>query len=180
MGFWGVLGRMIQGKPAFEMPPPEDRWDDDSDAPVADYSEERRAKKQQALDYEKGLVDEKGVKQIPVAEVINVNTDNNGQNIDLWVTVRNQSNRELRLGSMTLLGTKFDLNYPLKAADQRVFRVYSGPQLTHDNYKKAELYYRDEMTGYYFRADHLLQYKYENDKTYDVVGMQLITPINDV
>lgn len=182
MSFWDITKRMIQGKPAFEAPQSADEWDDD--APTTDFAEERDEKRaaQQAAagPVQDSLVDEHGNKHIPIATVINVRPDNNGSSVDLWATIKNQSDRELLLDKITLLGTQFQLNYPLMPGAQRVFKVYSGPQLTHDNYKKAELYYKDVPTGDYFRADHLLEYKYEADKTYDVNDMRLLMPINDV
>lgn len=182
MSFWDVTKRMLQGKPAFETPQSTDDWDDD--APTTDFADERKEKRtvQQAqtthgLD---GLVDEHGHKHIPVAAVIGVRPDNHGNSVELWATIKNQSDRELLLDRIVLLGTQFQMNYPLAPGAQRVFKVFSGPQLTHDNYKKAELYYKDVPTGDYFRADHLLEYKYEADKSYDVNDMRLLMPINDV
>lgn len=177
MGFWDVLGRIAQGKPAFEAPKPDDNWDDDS--PTVDYAEEREEKRSQAH-YAHDLYDDKGYKHPPVVEVIHVKPARSGDNLDLWVTIRNQSEREVHLGKMVILGNTFAFNYPLLASDQRVFHVYSGPALRHDHYHKAELYYRDEPTGDYFRADHAIEYHFEHDETYCVTNLQLMKPIKDV
>ena len=176
MGFWDVTKRMVQGKPAFEAPTPEDDWDDD--APTTDFSEERAAKRQEADTAD--LYDEKGYKHPPVAAIINVKDELSGDYYELWLTIKNQSDRDIILDKLTLLGTKFRANYPLSAGEQRVFQAYRGPRLTHDNYKKAELYYKDGPTGDYFRADHMLQYKYDADGTYQVVDFELFQPIYDV
>ena len=177
MGFWDVVGRIAQGKPAFEVPPARgEDWDDD--APTVDYAEDREAK-QAAAHPETGLYDEKGYKHPPVMAATHVKTDLNRQSFDLWVTLKNQSDRDAHLDKMIIFGSTFGLNYPLSAGDQRVFRIYSGPLLTHDNYHKAELYYRDSPTGDYFRADHLIEYHYEHE-AYQVVGLKLLMPINDV
>lgn len=176
MGFWDVTKRIVQGKPAFEAPQPGDDWDDD--APTADFSEERAVKRTAAADA--SLIDAKGYKHPPVASITNVKDELSGQYYELWATIKNQSEREILLDKITLLGSKFRMNYPLKAGAQRVFQVYRGARLTHDNYKKAELYYKDVPTGDYFRADHLLQYKYDADGTYEVVDFELFLPIYDV
>lgn len=178
MGFWDVTKRMMQGKPAFEVPHDTDNWEDDT--PSIDYAEEREAKRVEQQSPVDGLYDAHGNKVIPIAAAIAVRFDNHGPNIDLWATIKNQSNRDIHLDKITLLGTHFSMNYPLSPGAQRVFKVYSGPQITHDNYKKAELYYKDTLSGDYFRADHMIEYKYESDKTYDVNGLQLMMPINDV
>lgn len=175
MGLWDVTKRLIQGKPAFEVSDTSDDWDDE---PTVDFAEERQAKRQEADTAT--LYDEHGHKHIPTATVTNVKSNQHGDHIELWATVTNQSDRELKLDKITLLGTKFIMDYPLGPGSQRVFRVYSGPQVMHDSYKKAELYYQDVLTNDYFRADHLVDYRYESDGSYDINGFNLITPIRDL
>lgn len=176
MGFWDVTKRMLQGKPAFTAAQSEDDWDDD--APTTDFSEERVAKRSESE--QTGLVDEKGYKHPPVVSIVNTKDNLSGQYYEIWATVQNQSDRDVQLDKVTLLGTKFQMNYPLGAGQQRVFHIYRGAPLTHDHYKKAELYYKDSPTGDYFRADHLLQYTYDPDGTYEVVDFELFMPIYDV
>ena len=179
MGFWDVTKRVLQGKPGFEAPKENDPWEDE--APTDAYSEERRAQRQAAANNDPTtLRDERGVKQIPVAQLTNGQTSGFGQNSTVSVTVKNQSARDIQLDKLTLLGTTFQMNYPLGPGAQRVFIAYKGPQPDHDNYAKAELYYRDTLTGDYFRADHGVNYKYDSDGTYEVTGFDLMQPIADV
>lgn len=183
MSFWDVTKRMMQGKPAFEVSDTDDGWQDDADAPTIEYAEERAQKRSEhttAASPETGLYDAHGVKHIPVVSTIAVRFDNHGANIDLWATIKNQSARGVELDKIALLGTHFGLHYPLAPGAQHDFKIYSGPQITHGNYKKAELYYKDTQSGDYFRADHLIEYKYETDKTYDVNGLRLLMPIHDI
>jgi hypothetical protein len=176
MGFWGVVKRMLQGKPAFEAPPETDSWDDDK--PTIDYAEERQAKR--AATDRNNLFDEKGYKQPPVVELTHVQDTLNHELYELWVTIMNRSERTVRLDKVTLLGTKYALNYPLAPHAEHAFRVYRGEVVRRDEYKKAELYYCDEASGDYFRADHLVQYKYTMDGVYEIVGFELCQPIRDV
>jgi hypothetical protein len=177
MGFWDVTKRLIQGKPGFEEPSSNvDDWGDD--APTVDYAEEREAQKAQAADDD--LIDDRGYKQIPVVEVVYTKYLISGANMEVWSTIRNQSARELELDKIMMLGTKHELDYRLQPGQQREFRLYSGPRPNHNSYKKAELYYKDMPTGDYFRADHIIDYKYETDKTYSVVELKLIRPIYDI
>lgn len=176
MGFWDVTKRLVQGKPAFEAPTDKDDWDDT--APTTDFAEDREARPQ--LHDETSLIDVDGHKHIPVAAVTNVKTTQSGEHIEVWATISNQSDRELRLDKMILLGTTFAMNYPLHANSQRVFRVYSGTQFTHGSYKKADLYYQDIMANDYFKAEHLVEYRYESDGTYDINDFNLVMPIRDV
>lgn len=176
MGFWDVTKRLIQGRPAFETPQTDDDWDDDK--PTTDFAEERQEKRQQAN--QTGLVDEHGVKHPPIAALTNANYRLSGDRFELWATIRNQSDREVCIDKVSVFGTTMGLNYPLHPRDQRVFKLYSGPVLKHDNYKTLDMYYRDEPTGDYFQAQHMIQYRYEQDGTYEVVGFDLIEPIRDV
>lgn len=176
MGFWDVTRRLIQGKPAFEASQSKDDWDDDE--PTVDYAEDREAKRTEAHD--NGLHDAQGNKQIPVVEIIHTKYTMSGSNVEVWSTVRNQSDRTIELDKVMMLGARHDLDYPLSPGQQRDFRLYAGPRPTHDHYKKAELYYKDSLVGDYFRADHLIEYKYETDETYSPNEFKLIKPIYDV
>lgn len=177
MGFWDVTKRMIQGKPAFEAPPSPDEWSD-NDEPTTDFSEERQAKREEVKST--NLVDEHGVKHIPVAELTNANYRLSGDRFELWATIRNQSDRSVVLDKVIIFGATAGVNYPLQPHDQRVFKIYSGPVLKHDNYHSADLYYKDELAGDYFQASHTVDYRYESDGTYEIVGFDLIEPIRDI
>ena len=180
MGFWDVTKRVLQGKPGFEAPENDDSWDDDN--PTTDFAEERQAKRDESSgsDGTHGLVDEKGYKHPPLVTLTNVKSDFNGKNLELWVTIKNTSDRDVFLDKITLLGATTRFSYPLAAGAQRVFRSYNGPKPVHDHYKRTELYYKDAETGDYFRVDHLIQYQYETDGTYDVVDFECIEPVYDI
>lgn len=183
MGFWDVVGRMVRGQPAFVAPAQDaNKWDDD--APTLDYAEDREAARQQhAAKVDSapgGIVDERGYKHPPVVTVSHVKTDINGSTFDLWLTFQNQSDRPTHLDKFVIFGRTFLMNYPLGAHEQRVVRVYTGKLLDHDDHQKAELYYRDAPTGDYFRADHIVEYHYDPDKTYLPNELKLILPIRDI
>lgn len=177
MGFWDVTKRVLQGKPGFQTPPDPDKWSD-NDEPTTDFAEDRVAKKEQIV--QANLIDEQGNKRVPTATIHRIRTDIHGTNAEVWMILKNESDRELFLDKITLLGFKFELDYPLPPGHERELRVYRGPHLTHDHYKTAELYYCDVASGDYFRADHLLEYSYESDGSYELVDTKLITPIRDV
>lgn len=178
MGFWDVTKRMIQGKPAFEVPKGDQNDDWDDDAPTTDYAEDREAKRAEKTD--KSLYDDEGNKLVPVVGVVHTKYTLSGSQGEVWVTVHNHSERSVMLDKMMLLGQRTELGYELQPGSQRDFKVYYGPRMTHDHYKKAELYYKDSLSGDYFRADHLVGYHYETDKTYSVEELELLTPINDI
>lgn len=165
---------MLQGKPAFEAPKQDD-WDD---KPTADYAEERAAKRAETTNT--SLYDAQGNKQIPVVGVTHTKYHLSGAQTEVWAVIRNHSERAIMLDKIVMLGQNTELDYQLGPGMERDFRIYHGPRLTHDSYKKAGLYYKDVLSGDYFRADHLVGYKYEADKTYSIVELELLTPIYDV
>ena len=158
MGFWSFTKRMLQGKPAFEAP---------QHAGAPDKAQD-------------GLVDEHGHKHPPTITLTHAKSDHSGEHVDVWVTIKNQSERDVMLDKLVMLGVTARLGYPLPAGHQHEFRAYRGPSLTHDHYHRAELYYKDVPSGDYFRADHLITYHYEAVGSYDVTGFELIEPIYDV
>lgn len=182
MGFWDVTKRMLQGKPAFEVPQqPQgktvDEWGDpvqDPDPLTADDSEwDERIHRNQRIDGS-------GVKIIPEVEVIEVTPRYSGDQVDLWVTVCNQSQYPVFLDKSYIFGVRQDLTYPLPSGGRRDFSIYRGKQPTNDGYKYAELYYRDDESGDYFCAAHMIVYEYQMDGTYRVNDMNLVRPIKDV
>lgn len=178
MGFWEVTKRMLQGKPAFEVPKSDDNENWDDDAPTTDFAEDREAKR--AKQTNQSLYDANGNKHIPIVGVSHTKYTLSGPNTEVWATIHNHSERSVMLDKIILLGQRTELDHELGPGREREFRVYHGQRMVHDNYKKAELYYKDTLTGDYFRADHLVGYKYETDKTYSVDELELLTPINDV
>lgn len=180
MGFLTAIGRMLQGKPVFQVGDTHgsDDWDDN--APTIEYAEERKERRAEARSATSGLVDAKGYKRPPVVSVVHVKTDLGGDRFDLWITLQNQSDRDTHLDKFSIFGGSFGLNHPLAARDRRAFRVYSGPLLKHDDYRQAELYYRDAPTGDYFRADYMIEYHFESDESYTPVEMKMIMPIRDI
>ncbi len=183
MGFWDVTKRMLQGKPAFEVPQSAqkgkavDEWDDPVHDPdpvdVSDAENGERIHRNQR-------VNAQGYKIVPETEIIRVEPRYSGEYIDLWVTVRNQSQYPVFLDKTSIFGMKQELDYPLPPGGQRDFSIYRGKQLTHDSYKYAELYYKDEGSDDYFCATHMIQYDHQSDGRYDVVDMKLVRPIKDV
>lgn len=177
MGFWDVTKRLLQGKPGFVPPERDDTWDDD--APTTDYTEDREAKRAQRTKL--SLYDAKGYKQIPSARVTQVKYDIDGADMEVWAVIENQSTRSLMLDKFVLVGQTVELGYRLEPGLNHEFRIFRGKRPTHDNYTKAALYYKDYLTGDYFRADHLVRYHFDpHDHSYAVEGLTLLSPIRDI
>ena len=176
MGFWDVTKRLVMGQPAFQVPPDDKQWDD-SDEPTVDFAEERAAKREEV----RGLHDGGGIKRIPEVAVRTVKHHLSGNTVEVWAMIHNVSDRVIELDKVLLLGQKRELDYILKPGAERELSVYKGPVMTHDHYKKAELYYKDEVTGDCFCATHAVHYEYEShNNTYNVNGLTIIRPIRDI
>lgn len=163
MGFFDAMGKMIAGKPVFEA--------EQTSADSGQHGEEVR---------DGARYDENDHKVVAVAEVTRVETHESGANMELWATIENQSNFAIFLDKIVLLGQTTQLDREMRAGESREYRVYRGPQLTHDNYPTAELYYRDEASRDYFLAYHQIMYGSDGKGDYDVRDLKLIRPIKDI
>jgi hypothetical protein len=181
MGFWDVTKRMLQGKPAFEVPAEKnpgktvDEWGDpliDPDEVAVTPVGERIHRNQR--------IDAAGRKMIAEAEIIDIQSRFSGAYVEVWATIRNNSPFEIMLDKIQAFGTKHELDYPLPPQATRQFQIYKGMQFTSNAYTYAELYYLDKGSGDYFCATHIVVYQHESDGTYDVADINLVRPIKDV
>lgn len=184
MGFWDAMRKMVQGKPVFEVEPQGldskgkavDEWGDPLQD--ADPVEPERGVAQQPVGSRR--VDAHGNKIMPEVEICQVEPRYSGEMVELWVTIRNTSQFPVFLDKSYIFGVKQELDYPLSPSGQREFMIYRGNRPAHDNYKYAELYYRDEGSGDYFCAAHTIHYRHQSDGTFDIVDFDLVRPIKDV
>lgn len=184
MGFWDVTKRMLQGKPAFEVPStPQkgktvDEWGDPIHDPdpvdVGDATSDERIHRNQRYSTKSGL------KIIPEVEITRTEQRGSGANTELWVTVSNSSEYPVFVDKSVIFGASQELDYPLPPGGQRDFAIYRGHERRDGAYKYAELYYRDEGTGDYFCATHMIQYEHKSDGAYEIGDLRLIRPIKDV
>ncbi len=171
MGFFDAMKKMAQGKPVFEVSDANNRQTDTSGQDSTGGG--NRIHRGQRLD-------DRGNKVIPEATFFGVEPRYSGEYMQLWVSVRNDSPHPVFLDKCYIFGVKQELDYPLQPGGMREFMIYSGKLIRNDSYKYAELYYRDDESGDYFCAAHVIQYNHQSDGTYDIVGLDLIRPIKDV
>lgn len=179
MGFWDVTKRLLTGKRGFEAPPPDTSWD--NDAPTADYADDKYSDNPTVREQPStSLYDSGGYKHVPEATLRFEKNHVSGSRVEIWATIENHSERPLDIDKVVILGARREIDYPLGPHGSREFKIFSGQVPTHDHYTKAELHYKDHQTGDYFRADHVIEYHYESDKTYSVVEFKPIHPIKDI
>ena len=168
MGFLDGLGRMLQGKPAFvdpglkqtEVPPRAP-----TDAPQATNQTP---------------VDQRGYKIIPVVTLEHCKSHLNRDRVEVSAWATNQSDSEVELDKITLLGTTMQLDRRLSAGQAYEVRLYSGTAPTHDSYHKANLYYKLVSSNDYFQADFTVEYDYQSDGKYLPEQFHPEHPIRDI
>lgn len=149
MGFWDVVGRMIQGKPAFVDPdvgkPPQD---------VPAHTPE--------------VDEEPGRKVIPQIKIENTKSRVNGNIMLVTAWMTNASDSAVELEKISLMGQTYRLDRQLQAHASYEVKLYEGPLARNDSYKKAELYYQQVATNDYFCADFMVEYNHERDGGFTV------------
>lgn len=179
MGFWGAASRMIQGKPVFEVPPSSDGGKDDwDDEKVSD--QQQKASADGSRIHRNQRIDSRGNKVVPEAEIAHTRVDHNGQLIEMRATINNSSQFPVMLDKSIIFGYRQELDYVLSPGESREFMIYRGAERRDEAYKYAELYYKDNESGDYFCATHVIGYQYGSDGIYDVTDLRLVRPIKDV
>ncbi len=190
MSFWKAMGRMIAGQPVYQQTdkPVESARDedaknwqegilpDDSDhvQPGDDVTQD--VKPQDTAPF----TTQNGQKIIPEIRVGRCETHLSGDNIELWIVIKNTSEVEIMLDKIVMLGRTTELDRFMKPSEDREFMVYRGPKLKNGSYTKAQIMYKLVATGDYFCADQEVRYHVESDGDYVVDELHLIHPIRDI
>ena len=159
MGFFGTLKKMIDGKPIFET---------ENKDQVA--HETQTEQPQQAGN---------GRKTIPFVRVERTDSHMSGDVMTVRSEIRNESDQEIELDKIFLLGAKRELDTHLRPYESRELVVYVGKRPNHRNYGTAEINYKD-MTGDYFQAKCAVEFQSESDQTYSVYRIRVAGPIKDI
>lgn len=173
MGVWNFLTKMAQGKPVFENPQDESRHHVD-DKPVIDPHVVQPAP------LIPPRIDQHGNKICPEVTIVSCEYHLSGENIEIWVSIRNNAPFVMNLDKIRLLGITTELDHQLRVGELREFRIYFGPKLGNTSYRDADLYYCDVQTGDYFCAQHYIDYRLDGDGKYIPQHFRLVHPIKDV
>ncbi len=164
MGFLDGLGKLIQGKPVFEVP------QDIQDSPSKDDDQQRPLAEQ---------TPSSGPKIIPTVVIERSEYSNSGSSTRLTARIKNQSQNLIELDKIRLLGTSIELDGQLRAGESREFNIFEGNRPNHDNYDDAYLVYKND-TGDYFESYHTVEFRKENDDTYNIYSFRFVGPVRDV
>lgn len=155
MGFFGSLGKLVQGKPVFEA---------STSGPSSQPTESPIPTV---------------VEQAPVAEIVRVNCHLSGTRMDLYVHIRNESRDDIEIKKVNLFGSERNIDHFMKPGEEREFLIYSGEQPATTGVHECEVIYRDCTSQRYFGAVHMVQYKIEAGNTYSICEFRLEHPIRD-
>jgi hypothetical protein len=127
-----------------------------------------------------------GQKVIPEIEVERIESHPSGDNkyLEIWAHIRNHASFDIELDKYELLGQRGDLNKFLKPGEIFELRMYRGAMPQNDIIRRMYIQYKIVGTGDYFQADHMIEYKYEQDshgnKWCMPEELKLLRPVRDI
>lgn len=120
-----------------------------------------------------------GAKILPVVQIVRVDTRVKDAHMEVYAYIRNDFHQRMELDKVRIFGTMRELDNWLDPNESKIHLLYSGPRMTHTNYRECEVVYL-QPDGDYFASIHYIDYQLESDKTYSVKDLQLRHPIRDV
>lgn len=160
MGFFGALGKIIQGKPVFE-PTQQVSGPQPVGAPT-DVGNQPQP----------GMEQHTGPKEQPEVEFENIVCRMNGSRMECEAHIKNNSHGQVDLDRMQFIGTNRDLGTFLRPGEARQFTLYSGNRPNNTSYDKVELNVKDQ-TGDYWQLWYHIDFKAVGDGTYTVDHIRL-------
>lgn len=160
-GLLTILGRIIAGKPVYE---PGDITPGAPPQAPPDASIHKRE-----------------TSTFPVVRVHRINTNYNGNNMDVSAIICNESAIPIQLDRFNVLGHDIRLPDDLRPNQAREYPIYRGPMLKARGDGQAKLQYRTAEGHDYFEAAHDVYYEYHREQNaYSISEMRLHPPIRDV
>ena len=165
MGFWDFIGRMYDGKPIFDE---RDFHDEDGQPlPVDDIEVQPTPNRYSPRPSNELPIDDHGQEIYPSVQIVQSGCHESGDKyLNLWVTIKNNSDRILELETTDIIGQKQRCMHRFTPGQQRQIEVYKGPVPANDNYKYATLYFKELSSGHYFNSAHQILYHVERSSRY--------------
>jgi hypothetical protein len=171
MGFFGVLGKIVAGKPVFT---PEGEQQAQAPAPPAPASPNQQVA---AWDSLTTAAIPKTIPQLRLGRL--ENRVQNGR-YELYVDIVNMSAETVFLDSITLLGARAELDSQLRPGETRQYRVYNAKPITSQAAGYAELRFRKQADGDYFMMYFQMSSVRESDGYYKVTEFRQTGPVKDI
>lgn len=171
MGFFSSIGKIIMGKPVFTVDEKKQKHVDKSTSQPNETVLRPNTPRQ---------YDEHGRKIIPNVYVSRCVPRLDSDDMDVWAYVRNDSDFQVELQRVELLGKTQLVNHLIEPHSEVNTLLYSGDRPSTDDDHQAHLYYERVDTNDYFCADHSIRYKVEHDDTYSIVELDILRPVRDI
>ncbi len=126
-------------------------------------------------------VQSNGAKIAPEVDIVEVepHESGDGKHLELWVTLRNNSEFEVQVMRIELLKQRVMPGRFLKPNEEHELQVYRGDTPTNDSERKAYVQYKIVENTDMFQAEFRVDYHYDDDK-YIPEEFVLIKPIRDI
>jgi hypothetical protein len=168
MGFFGALGKIIQGKPVFE-PGQKNNGAAQPQQPGGEFGGgtfgQSTAPQQPAQPQAPAAT--AGPKQMPNIEFERLVCTSNGTHMECDAHIKNHSQTDVDLDRFNFMGSSYDLGRVLRPGEMHEFRIFSGPRPNNTSYNRAELTVKD-ASGDYFQIIYHVEFDAVGDGTYDI------------
>jgi len=154
MGLLNVFGRIIQGKPIYDV-----------GGQPGQTSPERSGVAHRP--------------QPPRLEITRVENEYPNGRYELRADIRNPESEPLFVDKIIIFGARREIDHELKAGEVREISLYSGQPLQREPGGYAELQYRTVSDGDYFLIRYLPRYR-QTSGGCEVVGFEAAGPVKDI
>lgn len=153
MGFTDGLGRLLSGKPYFDLNPINDNYNS---------------------------VNQSQKKYVPELIIDNAEYSFDNSTFYLNIDIKNNSSLELEIVSLKLFSITKVIKLFIRAGELRTINnIYKGNLLKHNNFKYCELFY-STLAGDNFMTTHNIQYESKGDGVYHIKNMRYLGPVRDI
>jgi len=174
MSFFDAIKRLATGQPVFSA-----ESENESKPEAADQDTPKPAASEPSQQQSGTPRDEQGEKILPVVTVKRVECRLDGDRMQCWGVLQNQSLYKMELDKITLLGSRLELDNYLQPNEEREYLLYSGDRPTDENNHDCDLVYINE-SGDYFNAEHYVHFTLQSDGTYIINRLEFSPPVRDI
>lgn len=162
MSLWTGLGRLVAGKPVFQV-------SDQAPGEMSGSGDKANSSQPATNDS----------KVIPEVEIRDVDCNRASDPMSLWLNFLNTSQQAVFLDKISLFGQTRELDFEIASGETRKLEVYRGKPMSSNSLNTAELSYRVVANRDYFQARYTVEFDFDNDLYYPE-EFKLLRPVRDV
>ena len=115
-------------------------------------------------------------KPLPYVAITRWEHEYHGDNLQINLTLRNNSQETIELDRLLFLGQENDLDEVLDPGEAREIKAYYGDSLSSGSYTKAELWYKD-CDRNAFGSLHTVDFHLNREGKYEVSRFHFLAPV---